>query len=172
MVSCAARGAVALKSRHTVSPRLARCTSIVPEPAIVDMNGSTTVMAKAVATAASMALPPRSRTRAPTSAPRGCSATTMPWRRIGVVFVTESVERIMRSSEARLRARQVLRDVDDTRAREVDDPAEGVAPRLVGLGLVANVGPVMSREALHLCGVARRRHRRAQQDLDLLLVHS
>jgi hypothetical protein len=50
----------------------------VPEPAIVDMNGSTTVMAKAAATAASTALPPRSRMRAPTSAPAGCSATTIP----------------------------------------------------------------------------------------------
>jgi hypothetical protein len=35
------------------------------------MKGSTTVIAKAVATAASTALPPRSRMRAPTRAPTG-----------------------------------------------------------------------------------------------------
>jgi len=44
---------------------------IVPDPAIVDMNGSTTVIANAVATAASTALPPRSSIRAPTRAPIG-----------------------------------------------------------------------------------------------------
>jgi len=60
------------------------------------MKGSTTGIAKAVATAASTALPPRSRMPAPTSAPKGCSATTMPRGASDVRFVATSVERIMR----------------------------------------------------------------------------
>src|SRR5215813_321706 len=74
--SWAAEGAAALKSTVSVSSSVARCTSIVPAPPIVLMNGSTTVIAKAVATAASIALPPRASTPAPTSAPLGCEATT------------------------------------------------------------------------------------------------
>ena len=70
---------------------------MTPEPAMVDMKGSTTVIANAVATAASTALPPRSRMRAPTSAPRGCSATTMPREASGVCLVTASAERITSS---------------------------------------------------------------------------
>src|SRR5579875_3240363 len=42
------------------------------------MNGSTTPMAKAVATAASMALPPRRSISAPASAASGCIAATIP----------------------------------------------------------------------------------------------
>ncbi len=95
IMACARSGAMPLKSRATVSPRFARCTSIVPAPAIVDMNGSTTVIANAVATAASTALPPRSRMRAPTSAPRGCSATTIPREASEVRLVTLSVDRII-----------------------------------------------------------------------------
>ena len=68
---------------------------MVPPPARVDMKGSTTVMATAVATAASTALPPRSRMAAPASAPSGCCATTMPRRATGVRFVTTLVDRIM-----------------------------------------------------------------------------
>ena len=86
--SCARIGAQPLKSSAMVSPRRAMCTSIVPDPAIVDMKGSTTVMANAVATAASTALPPRSRIRAPTRAPSGCSAATMPCGAGAVFFVT------------------------------------------------------------------------------------
>jgi hypothetical protein len=86
-----------LKSSATVSSRLDRYTSIVPEPAIVDMKGSTTVIANAVATAASIALPPSSRIRAPTRAPSGCSAATIPRRVGGVRFVTISRDSIMGS---------------------------------------------------------------------------
>ena len=68
---------------------------MVPEPAMVDMNGSTTVMANAVATAASTALPPRARMPAPTSAPRQCSAATIPFRASGVCLVTTRRDRIM-----------------------------------------------------------------------------
>ena len=62
---------------------------------MVDMNGSTTVIANAVATAASTAFPPRPRMVAPTSAPSGCSAVTMPRGASGVRFVTRSSERII-----------------------------------------------------------------------------
>ncbi len=98
-----AAGACTLKSSATVSPRRARCTSMVPPPATDDMNGSTTVIAKAVATAASTALPPRARIPAPTSAPSGCSAATRARAVDGVCLVTERVERIMRASPSRTR---------------------------------------------------------------------
>ncbi len=95
MVASARAGAWPLKSIATVSPRFARWTSIVPEPASVDMKGSTTVIANAVATAASTALPPSSRIVAPTRAPRGCSATTRPRGASGVCLVTTSSDWIM-----------------------------------------------------------------------------
>src|SRR5687767_1167882 len=60
-----------------------------PSPA---MNGSTTVCAKPVATAASKALRPRASTAAPTSAARGCGATTMP-RMFLFVFISLHVLR-------------------------------------------------------------------------------
>ena len=67
----------ALKSSAVVVPFPSRWMSIVPAPPSVLMNGSTTVMAHAVATAASTALPPRARISAPARAPSGCSATTI-----------------------------------------------------------------------------------------------
>jgi hypothetical protein len=69
MPSCARSGATPLKSMQSVSRCRARCTSMVPEPASVLMKGSTTVIANAVATAASTALPPASRISVPTRAP-------------------------------------------------------------------------------------------------------
>ncbi len=118
------------------SPRRARWTSIVPEPAKVLMNGSTTVMAKAVATAASTALPPTFRTRAPASAPSGCSAVTRPRGARGVCFVTTSRERIMgvdhRSYQRRLEDDPA---VDDPR-RLREEPAQ-FRCHLIGLGQLA-----------------------------------
>src|SRR2546428_4054291 len=107
---------------------------MVPEPAMLDMNGSTTVIAKAVATAASTALPPRARMAAPTAAPRGCSAATMPWAASGVSFVTRRRERIMGPPES-LGGSEVLRDVDEPRAREEQVPADGIDPHLGGAAL-------------------------------------
>src|SRR5262245_17710011 len=106
---------------------------MVPEPPMVLMNGSTTVITNAVATAASMALPPRARMAAPTSAPSGCSATTRPRGASGVFLVTTSSDRIIDASLARS-ARLILRDVGETRAHEVEPPAHGVDPRLGGVG--------------------------------------
>ena len=93
-------GAQPLKSIAIVSPRRAMCTSIVPDPAMVDMKGSTTVMANAVAIAASTALPPASRMAAPTRAPTGCSAATIPRGASGVCFVTMSRDWITRASKS------------------------------------------------------------------------
>src|SRR5262245_39301882 len=111
---------------------------MVPEPPMVDMNGSTTVMANAVATAASTALPPRSRMAGPTAAPRGCSATTMPWVASGVCLVTATRERIMRPPGSRADERgilDVLGDVDEVLAGEVEAPAHRIDPHLGGVAL-------------------------------------
>src|SRR2546426_4783717 len=163
-------GAQPLKSSATVSSLRARCTSIVPDPAIVDMKGSTTVIANAVATAASIALPPRSRTRAPTRAPSGCSAATIPRRAGGVRFVTIRRDSIMGSGELRraaLGANGVLRDVDDRLVLEVDPPAGRVRPRLGRLVLLDR-RPVLARELLDLGHVGDPREGRAEQDQDLV----
>src|SRR5262249_35936004 len=160
-------GATPLKWSATVSPRLARCTSIVPEPAMVDMNGSTTVMANAVATAASTALPPRARIAAPTAAPRGCSATTMPRAASGVCLVTTTRERIMRPPGL-LRLGRVLRDVHEALAGEVEVPADGIDPHLGGVAL--DERPVPARELFHLALIPADGDRGPQQDHDLLLV--
>src|SRR6185503_20109291 len=168
MDSWAASGATPLKFSARVSPRLARCTSIVPEPAMVDMNGSTTVMAKAVATAASTALPPRARMAAPTAAPRGCSAATMPWAASGVCLVTTRWERIMGPPGSLDGGCDELRDVDEPLAGEEQVPAHRIDPHLGGVAL--DEGPVTARELLHVVLVGAHRQRRAQQDQDLLLV--
>src|SRR5262245_57395799 len=141
---------------------------MVPEPAMVDMNGSTTVIAKAEATAASTALPPRSRMAAPTSAPRGCSATTMPRAASGVCLVTTRRERIMEPPA--LLGREILRDVDEIRALEVQPPAGGIDPRLVGVAL--DHRPVTAGELLEVGRVLADRDGRTQQDRHLLLVHA
>src|SRR5882724_10252336 len=51
----------------------------MPMPARPDMKGSTTLSAAAVAAAASKALPPARKIRAPACAASGCAAATMPW---------------------------------------------------------------------------------------------
>ena len=56
------------------------------------MNGSTTAIANAVATAASTAFPPRRRTSAPTPAPRGWPAVTQARGTSSWLFVTERRE--------------------------------------------------------------------------------
>src|SRR5215813_758270 len=162
-------GAQPLKSSATVSPRRAECTSIVPEPAIVDMKGSTTVMANAVATAASTALPPRSRIRAPTRAPSGCSAATMPCGAGAVRFVTTRRDSIMGSPSGRgaSGSEGVLRDVDDDLVLHVDAPARRIRPHLVRLALLDR-RPELSRELLHLGWLGHPGERRAEQDHDLL----
>src|SRR5262244_1116668 len=121
--------------------------SIVPEPPIVDMNGSTTVIAKAVATAASTALPPRSRILAPTLAPRGCSAPTMPCGAGGVFFVTTRRDSIMGTwgRAAGSGTDRVLRDVDDRPVLHVDPPARGIRPDL-GRLVFLHGRPVLTRE--------------------------
>src|SRR5713101_30145 len=169
MPSYAAAGATALKSTVTVSSSLAKWTSIVPAPAIVLMKGSTTVIANAVATAASMALPPPARIAAPTSAPIGCSATTRP-RGASVVFlVTTSSERIIDGSFARS-ARLILRDVHETDAGEVEPPSHRVDPGFGRLGL--DVGPVLAGELLDLARVGRGALGGTEQDHDLFLGHA
>src|SRR4029453_14020925 len=168
MDSWAASGATPLKFSATVSPRLARWTSMVPEPAMVDMNGSTTALAKAVGTAASTALPPPARMAAPTSAPRGCSATTMPRWASGVCLVTTRRERIMRPSGSA--GRHVLRDVDEALAGEEHVPAMWIHPHLGGVAL--DGGPVAAGDLFHLGLVGAHGHRRAEQDQHLLLVHA
>src|SRR5258706_9581041 len=168
--ACARLGAQPLKSSAMVSPRRAMCTSIVPEPAIVDMKGSTTVMANAVATAASTALPPRSRIRAPTRAPIGCSAATMPCGAGAVFFVTTRRDSIMEFSrrETASGTDRVLRDVDDRPVFHVDPPARGVRPHLGRLALLHR-RPVLPGELLHLRGIGNPGERRAEQDHDLLV---
>src|SRR5687768_5014473 len=153
MPSCARSGAAPLKSMQSVSRWRARCTSIVPEPASVLMNGSTTVMANAVAIAASTALPPASRISAPTRAPWRCSAAVMPRRASGVSLVTRTRERIMAPPGKRSAAvgRDVLGDVDDTVALEEEGPAERIDEHLGSLA--ANGRPVDARDVLHLGGV-------------------
>src|SRR5215831_13149635 len=167
--SWARMGAQPLKSSATVSPRRATCTSIVPEPAIVDMKGSTTVIANAVATAASTALPPRSRIRAPTRAPSGCSAATRPCGAGAVRFVTTRRDSIMGSPRGRgaSGAKGVLRDVDDDLVLHVDAPARRIRPRLVRLAL-PDRRPELARELLHLGLLGDSAERRAEQDHDLL----
>src|SRR5687767_9272047 len=171
MPSCARSGATPLKSTQSVSRWRARCTSMVPEPASVLMKGSTTVMAKAVATAASTALPPASRISAPTRAPWRCSAAVMPRRASGVSLVTRTRERIMAPPGKRSAVGwNVLRDVDDPVALEEEGPAEGIDEHLGSLA--ANGRPVDARDVLHLGGVGARTQRLAEQDLHLLFVHA
>src|SRR5438105_4392798 len=134
---------------------------------MVDMNGSITVIAKAVATAASTALPPRARMAAPTAAPRGCSAATMPWAASGVCLVTTRRERIMGPPEL-LGWSDVLRDVDEALAGEEETPPEGIDPHLGGVAL--DNRPVAARDLLHVALVRADRQRRAEQQEDLLLV--
>src|SRR5437762_11480485 len=50
-----------------------------PPPPMLPAAGSTTASAKAVATAASTALPPRFRISTPASEPSSSSVATMPW---------------------------------------------------------------------------------------------
>src|SRR5712691_5919747 len=164
-----AAGATALKSTVSVSFSLARCTSMVPAPPIVLMKGSTTVIANAVATAASMALPPRARIAAPTSAPIGCSATTRPRGASGVFLVTTSSERIIDGPFARS-ARLILRDVHETDAGEVEPPSHRVDPGFGRLRL--DVGPILAGELLDLARVGRGPLRGAEQDHDLFLGHA
>src|SRR5687767_1149825 len=133
MPSCARSGATPLKSMQSVSRRLVRCTSMVPEPARVLMKGSTTVIAKAVATAASTALPPASRISAPTRAPCRCSAAVIPRRASGVCLVTSTRERIMAPPGGRSATGYVLRDVDQLAAFEEEGPAEGIDEHLAHL---------------------------------------
>src|SRR5256712_9930 len=168
--ACARSGAMPLKSRAIVSPRRARCASTVPAPAIVDLTGSTPLIANAGPTAASTALPPRSRTRAPTSAPRGCSATTMPRRVSGIRFVTLRLDWIMAGLSLVRRVLQVLRDVHELALVEVEDPPVRIAPRFVGPA--ADVRPVAAGPVRHLLRVVGGREGRAEQDLDLSLVHA
>src|SRR5712692_1273375 len=169
MPSYAAAGATALKSTVRVSSSLARWTSMVPAPPMVLMKGSTTVIANAVATAASMALPPRARIAAPTSAPIGCSATTRPRGASGVFLVTTSSERIIFPSFVRS-ARLILRDVHETDAGEVEPPSHRVDPGFGRLRL--DVGPILAGELLDLAHVGRGPLRGAEQDHDLFLGHA
>src|SRR5207302_2362429 len=125
----------------------------------------------AVATAASIALPPRARTRAPTRAPSGCSAATIPRRARGVRFVTIRRDSIMGCPETgrvALRPNGVLRDVDDGLVLEIDPPAGGVRPRLGRLVLLDS-GPVLTRELLDLGLVGDLQDRGAEQDQNLFL---
>src|SRR5687767_11311263 len=64
----------------TVSPVLATWIIMKPPPPTPADCGSTTFSAYAMATAASMALPPASSTCAPASAPCGLATATTPWR--------------------------------------------------------------------------------------------
>src|SRR5262245_48244860 len=174
----AARGAHPLKSRGSVSPRRARWTSMVPEPPMVLMNGSTTVMAKAVATAASTAFPPFMSTAAPTSAPRGCSAVTSPRGARGVSLVTRRRERIMRPSPRARGSRAIIlsgrlesRDVDHALLlAKVQRPAERIRPRRARVRLY--LGPEAARLLLHRRGVGRLRHGRTEQGRHLRPAHS
>src|SRR5215472_1246162 len=168
---------------------------MVPPPASEDMKGSTTGMAKAVATAASTALPPFWRMPAPTSAPSGCSATTMPRVARGVRFVAMSEERIMRppwrrrmdspaaqrlpSCSARACAwRRLLvvvlvpggtlaNHAHHGRVVHVEDPAQRIQPRLLGLGL--HLRPVAPRERGHEGGIDGALVRLVEEDPDLFL---
>ncbi len=90
--ACARRGASTLKSSATDAPARGRWISIEPPPARQDMNGSTTAIANAVATAASTAFPPRRRMSAPTRAPRGWPAVTQARATSSWLFVTERRE--------------------------------------------------------------------------------
>src|SRR6266513_413872 len=171
IVACAAIGATPLKSRHTVSPVFATWIIIVPEPAIVLMNGSTTGIANAVATAASIALPPRARTAAPTSAPAGCSAVTSPRAAIGVVLVRLSLERIMVSPSKRASVPlEILGDRGEVLSAEEESPAEVVHPRFGNVAL--QVLPVFPPELFHLARVRRHGFGGAEEDQHLLLGHA
>src|SRR5215471_4363471 len=154
---------------------------MVPPPASEDMKGSTTGMAKAVATAASTALPPFWRMPAPTSAPSGCSATTMPRVATGVRCVAMSEERIMwppwrrrMDSPGSSGAAVVLvpggalaNHALHRRVVHVEDPAQRVQPRLLGLGL--HLRPVAPRERGHEGGINSALVRLVEEDPDLFL---
>src|SRR5262245_45481764 len=135
------------------------------------MNGSTTGMANAVATAASTALPPRARMAAPTSAPSGCSATTMPFAALGVRLVTDIAERITRGlpfvgmEKVDLVDRVVLadlaRDVGHRVVVEVEDPARRVHPRLLHTRLHRR--PVLLGHRRHQRGIGGLLVRRVEE---------
>src|SRR5436190_9444661 len=167
-------GATPLKSSATVSPRFSRWTSIVPEPAIVDMKGSTTVIANAVATAASTALPPRSRIAAPTEAPSGCSAATRPRGASGVCLVTVSRDWIIGGAPCgpgRASGLQVLRDVHDPGVVHEETPALRVEPRLLRV-VVLHLRPEAARELLDLGRVLREEHGRSDEQQDQVPLHA
>src|SRR5262249_13269675 len=118
---------------------------------------------------ASTALPPRSRTRAPTRAPTGCSAATMPCGAGAVRFVTTRRDSIMGSSRKRDASgpKGGLRDVDGDVVLHVNVPARRLAPRLVRLALLRR-GPELPRELFHVARFGDPGERRAQQDHDLI----
>src|SRR5262249_41075982 len=123
-----------------------------------------------VATAASTALPPRWRIRAPTRAPSECSAATMPCGAGAVRFVTARRDSIMGSiveGRAASGPKRVLRDVDDHLVLHEDAPARRVRPRLVRLAL-PDRRPELARELLHLGRLGDPAERRPEQDHDLL----
>src|SRR5438309_803985 len=69
----------------TSSRPSARWTSMTPQPPIPHIMGSITPWTKAVATAASTALPPDRRTERPTSAAWGCGQTIIPDGRAAIL---------------------------------------------------------------------------------------
>ena len=71
-------GATSRKSRATSLPSFARWTMAKPPPPRPEWYGPTTAMVKAVATAASTALPPASSISSPAALPMGCAAATAP----------------------------------------------------------------------------------------------
>src|SRR5262245_55713000 len=175
----AASGAHPLKSRARASPLRVRWTNMVPDPPSVLMKGSTTVIANAVATAASTALPPAMRIVAPTSAPSGCSAVTIPRGARGVRLVTTRRDRITTVSSADatrprpvvLSRRVKLREVDHALVVvEVHGPSEGIRPCHPGARL--DVGPVLPRLPGHAGGVRGLGQRRTEQNHHLLSTHA
>src|SRR4030095_7632265 len=92
--------------------------------------------------------------RAPTRAPIGCSAATIPRGAGAVFFVTTRRDSIREFSrrETASGTDRVLRDVDDRPVLHVDPPARGVRPHL-GRLVLPYVRPLTTGELLHLLDV-------------------
>src|SRR5260221_8032360 len=124
MSARAAFGARVPPSIEVDDPSARRMTNPAMPPMPL-VNGSTTPMTKAAATAASTALPPSRSTSTPASAARGCSAVTIPLCATGSVLACDHSLRTvdMRGEDSRARLRAAVDPSDLLRFRTVADVA-------------------------------------------------